>query len=71
MSDKHYYLRATIDFATWDKRLAKRLIEAKGPFSDEQLGRALFDSIQGGRTEIDAIQNVENHGDSDLPGLVG
>ena len=72
MSDKNYYLRATIDFTTWDERLAKRLIrDGKAPFGDEQLGRILFDSVQDGKTEIDAIQSVENHGDSHLPGLVG
>jgi hypothetical protein len=71
MTDKHFYLRATIDFITRDERLAKLLISEGGtPFGDERLGRKLSESILGGRTEIDAIKNVENHGDSDLPGLV-
>jgi hypothetical protein len=72
MSDKsYYYLRATIDFVTWDEKFAKVLIrECKEPFGDEAFGRRLSQLIQDGRAEIDAIQSVENHGDSDLPGLV-
>ena len=72
MIDKHFYLRATIDFTTWDEKLAKTLIkEGRAPFGDEALGRLVNQLIIDGRAEIDAIQNVENHGDSDLPGLVG
>jgi hypothetical protein len=63
--DKWYYFRAVVDIASQDHRLVDRLQEAKGfKFADEPLGRELFESVRKGKTEIDSVAEVEDHGHS-------
>jgi hypothetical protein len=60
--NRWYYFRATVDISTQSESLARRLRAGEG---GEGMGRALLDSIRDGRTELDAVENVEDHGGSE------
>jgi hypothetical protein len=63
--DRWFYFRAKIDIATQDPALTKRLkANLGGKFTDEPLGRELFDSIRKGKTEVDSVSELEDHGHS-------
>jgi hypothetical protein len=60
-----YYFRAVVDIATQDHKLTARLKEAEGfKHADEPLGRELFESVRKGKTELDSVSDVEDHGHS-------
>ena len=59
-----------VDIATQDRKLVARLKEAKGGrFADEPLGRELFESVHKGKTELDSVSDVEDHGHSRERGI--
>ena len=63
--DKWFYFKATIDIATQDTKLARQFKKNLGFHgSDEPLGRELFESIRKGRTEVDSVSDLEDHGRS-------
>lgn len=63
--DKWFYFKATVDIATQDTKLARRFRESLGFHgTDEPLGRELFESVRRGRTELDSVSEVEDHGHS-------
>lgn len=64
-NDEWHYFRATVDIGTQDTKLARHFRENLGFHgTDEPLGRELFESIRKGRTEVDSVSDLEDHGHS-------